>query len=71
MRGVRTEYNGELESDVRYQELQTGTVARRLIDVLPWLLVAGTVSIGTEGILLWLLIRRKKKREKEELQGFM
>ena len=71
VRGVRTEYNGELESDVRYQELQTGTVARRLIDVLPWLLVAGTVSIGTEGILLWLLIRRKKKREKEELQGFM
>lgn len=67
VRGVRTEYNGELESDVRYQELQTGTVARRLIDVLPWLLVAGTVSIGTEGILLWLLIRRKKKREKEEL----
>ena len=71
VRGVRTEYNGELESDVQYQELQTGTVARRLIDVLPWLLVTGTVSIGTEGILLWLLIRRKKKREKEELQGFM
>lgn len=67
VRGVRTEYNGELESDVQYQELQTGTLARRLIDVLPWLLVVSTVAIGTEGVLLWLLIRRKKKREREEL----
>ena len=67
VRGIRTEYNGELESDVQYQELQTGTLARRLIDVLPWVLVVGTMAIGTEGILLWLLIRRKKKREKEEL----
>ena len=67
VRGVRTEYNGELESDVQYQELQTGTLARRLIDVLPWLLVVGTAAIGTEGVLLWLLIRRKKKRDREEL----
>lgn len=67
VRGVRTEYNGELESDVQYQELQTGTLARRLIDVLPWLLMVGTVAIGTEGVLLWLLIRRKKKRDREEL----
>ena len=67
VRGVRTEYNGELESDVQYQELQTGTLARRLLDVLPWLLVVGTVAIGTEGVLLWLLIRRKKKRDREEL----
>lgn len=67
VRGVRTEYNGELESDVQYQELQTGTLARRLIDVLPWVLVVGTMAIGTEGVLLWLLIRRKKKRDREEL----
>ena len=67
VRGVRTEYNGELESDVQYQELQTGTLARRLIDVLPWVLVVGTMAIGTEGVLLWLMIRRKKKRDREEL----
>lgn len=67
VRGVRTEYNGELESDVQYQKLQTGTLARRLIDVLPWLLVVGIVAIGTEGVLLWLLIQRKKKRDREEL----
>lgn len=67
VRGIRTEYNGELESDVQYQELQTGTLARRLIDVLPWVLVVGTMAIGTEGVLLWLLIRRKKKRDREEL----
>lgn len=67
VRGVRTEYNGELESDVQYQELQTGTVARRLIDVLPWILVVGVGALGTEGVLFWLLLRRKKKRDREEM----
>ena len=67
VRGVRTEYNGELESDVQYQELQTGTVARRLIDVLPWILVVGVGARGTEGVLFWLLLRRKKKRDREEM----
>ena len=66
VRGVRTEYNGELESDVQYQELQTGTLARRLIDVLPWVLVVGTMAIGTEGVLLWLLIRRKRENVTEK-----
>ena len=67
VRGVRTEYNGELESDVQYQELQTGTVARRLIDVLPWILVVGVGALGTEGVLFWLVLRRKKKRDREEM----
>lgn len=67
VRGVRTEYNGELESDVQYQELQTGTVARRLIDVLPWILVVGVGALGTEGVLFCLVLRRKKKRDREEM----
>lgn len=67
VRGERTEYHGELESEVQYQELQTGTVARRLIDVFPWILAVGAAAVGTEAILFWLLMRRKKKREKEEL----
>lgn len=66
VRGVRTAYNGELESGVQYQELQSGTIARRLLDVWPWLLAAGVVAIGTEAALLVLLIRRKKKRSREE-----
>ncbi|HIY64431.1 MAG TPA: class C sortase [Candidatus Mediterraneibacter stercoripullorum] len=66
VRGVRTAYNGELESGVQYQELQSGTIARRLLDVWPWLLAAGVIAIGTEAALLVLLIRRKKKRSREE-----
>lgn len=66
VRGVRTAYNGELESGVQYQELQSGTIARRLLDVWPWLLAAGVIAIGTEALLLVLLIRRKKKRAREE-----
>lgn len=67
VRGERTEYDGELESDVAFQELQTGTVARRLIDVLPWIAVTAAAAIGTEGILLILLLRRRKKRKMEEI----
>lgn len=67
VRGVRTAYNGELESDVQYQELQSGTIAKRLLDVWPWLLMAGVAAIGTEAVLFILLVRRKKKRDREEM----
>ena len=67
VRGVRTAYNGELESDVQYQELQSGTIAKRLLDVWPWVLMAGVTAIGTEAVLFILLVRRKKKRDREEM----
>ena len=67
VRGIRTEYTGEEEkSKVQYQELRTGTVVKRLVDVWPWLTVAAVGVIGGEGLLMWILVQRKKKREKDD-----
>lgn len=67
VRGVRTEYTGEEEeSKIQYQELQTGTVVKRLTDVWPWLAAAGIAVIGGEAILMITLLKRKKKREKDD-----
>lgn len=65
VRGKRTVYTGE-ETNILYQELQTGTIVKRLTDVWPWLAVAGVLVIGTEALLMVLLLRRKKKRELED-----
>lgn len=67
VRGIRTEYTGEEEdSKVQYQELQTGTVVKRLVDVWPWLAAAGIGVIGVEAALMAVLLKRKKKREKDD-----
>lgn len=65
VRGKRVPYNGE-KTKVQYQELQTGTVIKRLTDVWPWLVAAGVVVIGGEGLLMMSLVRRKKKRDMED-----
>lgn len=66
VRGIRTEYTGEEESKVQYQELRTGTVVKRLVDVWPWLLAAAVAVIGGEALLMVSLIKRRKKRDKED-----
>lgn len=66
VRGVRTEYTGEEEPALTYQELRPGTIARRLVDVWPWLLVSGIGIVGGEGLLLVILLRRRKKRREDE-----
>lgn len=67
VRGIRTEYTGEEEeSKVQYQELQTGTVVKRLVDVWPWLAAAAAAVIGGEALLMVMLVKRKKKREEED-----
>ena len=67
VRGKRTEYTGEEEnSKVQYQELQTGTVVKRLVDVWPWLVVAAVLVIGTEAVFMVMVIRKKKRQDKED-----
>lgn len=67
VRGKRTEYTGEEEnSKVQYQELRTGTVVKRLVDVWPWLVVAAVLVIGTEAVFMVMLIRKKKRQDKED-----
>lgn len=62
VRGIRSEYNEE-ESRVQYQELQTGTLVQRMVDVWQWLVVALTIVVGGEGLLLFIIMRRRKKEE--------
>ena len=67
VRGVRTTYDGEEEeSDVQYQEMRTGTAAKRLVEVWPWVAVALTLVIGTESVIMILMIRKKRRRDKDE-----
>ena len=67
VRGLRTEYVEEVEnSKVTYQELRSGTVVRRLVDVWPWFLAAGIVVIGSEFSLMVALIRRKRRRDEDD-----
>lgn len=67
VRGIRTEYTGEEEnSKIQYQELRTGTVVKRLVDVWPWLAAAGIGIVGGEAVLMVVLVKRKKKREEDD-----
>lgn len=64
VRGTRVEYTGERETGTNNQ-LQSGSFAKRIVDVWPWLLAAfAAVAIG-ETVVFVLMIRRKKK-DKEE-----
>lgn len=65
--GVRTTYEGEEEeSEVRYQEMRTGTAAQRLVEMWPWMAAALTLVIGTEGVIMVLMIRKKRRRDRDE-----
>ena len=67
VRGVRTEYiEEEAESRVQYQEMQTGTIVKRLIGVWQWLAEAVILVIGGEAVLMVIAIRRKKKQKKDD-----
>lgn len=63
VRGVRTEYSEE-ESRIQYQELQTGTLIQRMVDVWQWLVVSLIVVVGGEALLLFLIIRRRRRKER-------
>lgn len=69
VRGVRTEYTGaeeESEALIQYQKLQTGTIVRRLLNIWPWMLLAILCIIGGEFLLMTLLIRRHRRRNRDD-----
>lgn len=64
VRGTRTEYTGdEEESRGQYQEIQTKTVAKRLVGVWQWLILAVALIIGGEAVLMVIAVKRKKKED--------
>ena len=69
VRGRRCEYTGEEEESaaiVQYQQLQTGTIVRRLLSIWPWMLMAIGGIVGMELFMMVLIIRRHRRRRKEE-----
>lgn len=69
VRGIRCEYTGEEEEAaaiVQYQQLQTGTIVRRLLSIWPWMLMAIIGIVGVEVIMMVLIIRRYRRRRKDE-----
>ena len=68
VRGVRCEYTGEEEESaaiIQYQQLQTGTIVRRLLSIWPWMLMALIGIVGMEVLMMILLIRRHRRRRKD------
>lgn len=67
VRGARTEYIPDAAEQQRvvYSDVQSGTLAKRLVDVWPWLSVALILMVVIEtGI--FFLIKRSYTRKKEE-----
>ena len=66
VRGVRVEYTGEEEETsavLQYQQMQTGTIVRRLLNIWPWLLVALIGIVGVEFLLMVMLVRRCRRED--------
>lgn len=69
VRGVRVEYTGEEEETaaiLQYQQLQTGTIVRRLLNIWPWMLVALVGIVGVEFVLMVMIVRRHRRRGKDD-----
>lgn len=68
VRGTRVEYTGEEEETaaiLQYQQLQTGTIVRRLLNIWPWMLVVLLGIVGMEFGLMIMILRRRRSRKEE------
>ena len=64
VRGERTEYKGEQDKQTRNQ-MQTGALAKRIVDVWPWLLGAFLVAVLIESGIFFSILKRKKQDMEE------
>lgn len=64
VRGERTEYKGEQDKQTKNQ-MQTGALTKRIVDVWPWLLGAFLVAVLIESGIFFSILKRKK-RDMEE-----
>lgn len=64
VRGVRTEYREKQEQKVKNQ-MQSGSLTKRIVDVWPWLVVAFVIVFVAETILFVVFMKRRKKRTEE------
>ena len=69
VRGVRCEYTGEEEEAaaiIQYQQLQTGTIVRRLLNIWPWMLMALILIVGVEFGMMVIILRRQRRRREDD-----
>ena len=64
VRGERTEYKGEQDKQTRNQ-MQTGALTKRIVDVWPWLLGAFLVAVLIESGIFFSILKRKKQDMEE------
>lgn len=59
VRGERTEYKGEQDKQTKNQ-MQTGALTKRIVDVWPWLLGAFLVAVLIESGIFFSILKHKK-----------
>ena len=64
VRGERTEYKGEQDKQTKNQ-MQTGALTKRIVDVWPWLLGAFLVAVLIECGIFFSILKRKKQDMEE------
>ena len=64
VRGERTEYKGEQDKQTKNQ-MQTGALTKRIVDVWPWLLGAFLVAVMIETGIFFSILKRKKQDMEE------
>ena len=64
VRGERTEYKGEQDKQTKNQ-MQTGALTKRIVDVWPWLLDAFLVAVLIESGIFFSILKRKKQDMEE------
>ena len=64
VRGERTEYKGEQDKQTKNQ-MQTGALTKRIVDVWPWLLGALLVAVLIESGIFFSILKHKKQDMEE------
>lgn len=64
VRGERTEYKGEQDKQTKNQ-MQTGALTKRIVDVWPWLLGAFLVAVMIESGIFFSILKHKKQDMEE------
>ena len=64
VRGERTEYKGEQDKHTKNQ-MQTGALTKRIVDVWPWLLGAFLVAVLIESGIFFSILKHKKQDMEE------
>ncbi len=68
VRGHRVDYDGGEQEDKHtlYQSVHTGTVIRRMTQILPWMLLALMLMLGVEAFVMLTILRHIRQRQEDD-----